>query len=887
MQKEKRKIYYFSGTHWDREWYQSFQGFRFRLVEMVNDLIEGLENDPKFKVFHFDGQTIVLEDYLEIEPDQKERLGKLISDGRIKIGPWYVMPDEFLLSGESLIRNMMMGHEICKTWGVTALKYGYICDIFGHIAQMPQIFNGFDIHYALLGRGTNEHTTPAHFLWESPDNSRCITFKLADNNGYGDFLLSPVTKENDESKIDGVLQAYLENEFARSDVPITLLMDATDHAMMTKKTADYLERIQKLYPDAEVHHTDVVHMGEELERFRDILPVKCGELREPAKKKGGFLHLITHTLSSRYPIKKANDVCQTLLEKWVEPFLFIAELSGMKLQKSYVDLAYKNLIQNHPHDSICGCSIDQVHKDMDYRFDQTKMISNQLIEAVMNEERNKQRATDNSNTLALLLFNPLPYERKETVTANIEFPLNYPNFFQEPFGYERKNSFKLYDNNGYEIPYGITEIKKGYYVRKRNQYGEHVDLYTVSFEAQIPAMGISEYKVVPFEASSRYLNVFATENRMAENEFVKLIINENGTISIVDKESKLQYNNLLRYLDDGEIGDGWYHVNPVNDRVVDSEGFPCIISLVENTPAKAVFQIAKTICIPENMEYISQGIKRSEKLIELEITSYVSLSSKANFVEVETEIQNKAKDHRLKLVIPTNIVGDTYFANQPFTFVERKIGIDTTTQEWKECEVPEKQMGGIVGKKDQFGNGLAFVSAYGLHECAAMNDNNNSLHITLFRSFRKTVRTNGEEGGQIIGTHQFKYRLVPLHPDTSYAELIRLQETLQTGIKTATVKESKEFVPKTHSYFEIFGEHICVSMIKRSERCEKNEFVVRIYNMSPNKADATFTFCKELQSVTEVNLNEEYITPVPFHGCSARVSLDGWKIKTYLIKYSV
>jgi mannosylglycerate hydrolase len=134
-------IFFFSGTHWDREWYESFQGFRFKLVKMMNSLIDTLEKNEDFKVFHLDGQTIVLEDYIEIMFQNRQRLEKLIREGRILIGPWYVMPDEFLLSGESLVRNLMMGHRISEEWGVDAWKFGYVCDIFGHIAQMPQIFN--------------------------------------------------------------------------------------------------------------------------------------------------------------------------------------------------------------------------------------------------------------------------------------------------------------------------------------------------------------------------------------------------------------------------------------------------------------------------------------------------------------------------------------------------------------------------------------------------------------------------------------------------------------------------------------------------------------------------------------------------------------------------
>ena len=109
---KKFDIFYFSSTHWDREWYQDFQSYRYRLVKLVDKLLDLFDKDPEYKTFHFDGQTVVLEDYSEIRPECKERLKTLISEGKILVGPWYVMPDEFLVSGESLIRNLMQGHAL-------------------------------------------------------------------------------------------------------------------------------------------------------------------------------------------------------------------------------------------------------------------------------------------------------------------------------------------------------------------------------------------------------------------------------------------------------------------------------------------------------------------------------------------------------------------------------------------------------------------------------------------------------------------------------------------------------------------------------------------------------------------------------------------------------
>ncbi len=183
------KLYILSSTHWDREWYQPFQGFRKRLVDFAAALCNHLEQHPEFGAFHFDGQTVVLEDIYEIRPDLRPRFEALIAAGRVLVGPWYVMPDEFLVSGEALIRNLAAGHRLAAAHGGRAWKFGYLCDSFGHIAQLPQVLKGFGIDYALLGRGTNEHSTAPLFAWRAPDGSEVITVKLFDQMGYPAYWL--------------------------------------------------------------------------------------------------------------------------------------------------------------------------------------------------------------------------------------------------------------------------------------------------------------------------------------------------------------------------------------------------------------------------------------------------------------------------------------------------------------------------------------------------------------------------------------------------------------------------------------------------------------------------------------------------------------------------
>ena len=305
---KKKNVFYFSSTHWDREWYQNFQAFRYRLVKTMDGILDGMKNQDDFKIFHLDGQTIVLEDYAEIKPENAKELTEYIKNGRIKIGPWYVMPDEFNLSGESLIRNLMIGHELSKKWGAeSAWKFGYACDIFGHIAQMPQIFRGFDIEHSYQCRGY--HTRSAqYFIWKSPDGSEIINLNQSNIGAYGEFPRRVLDRPFGEEpytleEIRERVKDFVDYLLTTSEIPVYIVSDGIDHAPLRRDTAQYIKFIEENLPDSEVYHCDLRDAGIFLEQYRDELPVVEGELNISAKWFPS-MQLIPNTVSSYYPIKK-------------------------------------------------------------------------------------------------------------------------------------------------------------------------------------------------------------------------------------------------------------------------------------------------------------------------------------------------------------------------------------------------------------------------------------------------------------------------------------------------------------------------------------------------------------------------------------------------------
>ena len=881
----KFKIFLFSSTHWDREWYQNFQGFRWRLVETVDDLLNKLEKYPDFDVFTFDGQTVVLEDYLEILPEKREKLNKYIKEGRIVIGPWYVMPDEYLVSGESLIKNLLMGSKISRSFGVEPMKYGYICDIFGHAAQTPQIFNGFGMKGALLGRGTNEHSHPAHFLWQSPDGSECVTFKLQDNNGYGAAceFVEPFEEERAEDKDIERLVNYIEYEKGRSDVPIVVAMDGLDHkpchAGGLLKVKEILE---SKYPDAIVKIASLEEILKAQEEYVALMPTFKGEINDTAKIKYGYNHLITNTLSSRYDLKSRNDHCQSLMEKWSGPFTALANTYGKKkIYKSYYDLAYKYLIQNHPHDSICGCSINQVHRDMYYRFDQVCEISAEIKNYAY--ESLNEKCSEGENYV-LSVTNPLPYRRKETIMADIYLKNDIKHRYSEPFGYEERDSFKIYDSLGNEIPYKILNINRDNQIRNSTDmtYGAR---HTVCFEADLCPLGVTEFAVVPVIGAVRYFDSLRTAYNEAENEFIKLKINDNGTIDIFDKRTGEEYKNQLNLEDNGDIGDGWYTCAPTNDIKFLTNGYPAVISIINDSPAKCTFKIEKKILVPKGIERNHEknlDIRRSDEYCEILAKFEVSINKNSPKVEVKLNINNTAENHRLRLIIPTGVTENKYFANEAFAVVEREVKLSKEREMWREACQHEKAMECFAYKKSG-SRGLAFVSGGGLHEIGAFDDKDGTLAVTLLRCVNQAPDGNLiATDGQLLGEHTYNFMLCPLDKEND-ADLKKASDALASGLYFRQKKSNSEKGSEI-SYLEVKSEkgNIVYSTIKPSEWDDGS--IIRVYNLSLEEDTAEIKLNNKNFEAYLTDMEENEISKLLIEDEILKLTVAPYKVVTIKIK---
>jgi alpha-mannosidase/mannosylglycerate hydrolase len=875
-QPETFSAHYISGTHWDREWYRPLQEYRLLLVEIIDGLLDLMEKNQDFKYFHLDGQTCVLRDYVEVRPENEGRLKALMQQGRILVGPWFTMPDLFCPGDEALIRNFLLARRISREWGVEPMPVAYTCDMFGHPSQMPQIYRGFDLRHCVLGRGTNEHTTPAFFTWAAPDGSSVFCFKLQDSMGYGAFVGSrhviehappdADTKEV-EAKARESFAKYVAHETSRTNGSVLCLIDALDHMPPATDAPRYLRILHEACPNVRAKHSILPAFFEEAEKAATDLPTRVGELREPSKTRNGYLWLIPNCVSSRVRMKQANDACQTLLERWVEPLLALANLGGAAIPTRFLRIAWEHVLTNHAHDSICGCSIDQVHRDMMHRFDQARTLGDQL--------RNKAFGTltaafadlaTKDHEFSVVIANPVPLRRREVIHFDIDLPLDYPTFFHEGFrGAQDIKSFTLQDPTGKEIPYQRLAVNPRTIERTRFALpatcgqGEFAR-YTVAAEVELPGLGFTALVVRPCPTPYRRIGSLRTGPTSAENDHLALAIAPNATLTLTDKATGETYTDLLTFEDRGELGDGWFSAHSETDEIALSSACPTQVSVVHDGPEVVTFRVAVTMSVPARFDRGTE--RRSTDRVELPIVSLISLRRGARTVEVETTVENTAEDHRLRLLLPTDAeAAETYLAHHPFDLVERRIALDPETVTWQEMELAEKPFLGLqsVGAGTR---GLAFLSAGGLHEGGVADDARRTMLVTLVRSYRRTVGTPGEPDGLEKGMLRYRYALMPFAGELPRAEALGELARLQGGLMTRQTGRNSSGYPamsgKTSlpsSYVEQKTGRLILSTVKAPE--SGGDLILRLWNPTGQKQTETVALWRRIKRATLVKLCED------------------------------
>jgi len=855
-----------SHTHWDREWYHSFQHFRMRLVDLIDHLMELLESDPDYRYFHLDGQTITLEDYLEIRPENEKRLRQLVAGGRILIGPWYNQPDEFLVSGEAMIRNLLLGRWMCDEWG-SYMAVGYVPDAFGHISQMPQILRGFGIDNAVLFRGITADQVPSEFTWQSPDGSQVLCIKMPDQNAYSNFFyrlrktLSAEGDLNPDPILEEIKELINDCIAERPTTDLLLFMDGVDHIFPNPKTPHIIALANERQEEAHLIHSTLPDFIRAVKGRKPKLRTQTGELRV-SNRKWTLQALLTGVMSSRIHLKQANEEGQVLLERWAEPFAAFAWRLGKPYPDSYLRLAWKYLLKNHPHDSICGCSIDQVHRDMVYRFDQSRLIGEKVVQDSLHfivSQANTQglqggTSPDRVGVAALTVFNPLSWTRTDSVVAMVDFPADLP--FQ---------GLRLCDPSGREIPFSLLDVEV---VHTMDQ--AHYDIpvgsawrrHRVRFTAEnVPALGYKCFLMEALSHLNRQVGSLVIGTNAAENEHLSVAIQNNGTLTLTGKESGRMLHELLTFEDGGDLGDGYNYIPPLKDVLVNSQAASAQVALVEDSPAAATFRVTLRLPVPAKAHTNRQ--ERSKETVELEITSYITLCAHLKRIDILTEVENNAKDHRLRVLFPSEMRQATVStAESVFDVVERPIAF-RECRDWKEPQPPTHPQKSFVDvSQEEFG--LAILNT-GLPEYEVKNDAIRTIALTLMRSTGQGVGHPAQfVDGQLPGKHLFRYAIYLHNGDWQRARVWKIAHHHLVPMRAIQTDLHPGHLPLEHSFLSADPDSLVVSAVKKAGRGEA--VVVRAYNTTPQRIPEGKLMARGFHKASLADLKEDAQRALEIHG---------------------
>ncbi len=379
-------------THWDREWYLPFEQFRLRLGAVVDGVLDTLEHDASFTSFTLDGQAIVLEDYVEVRPENEGRLRALLAAGRLEVGPSYVLPDEILVGGESLVRNLLLGRRVCRRFGVEPSRAGYLPDSFGHPAQLPQILAGFGIRTFLFSRGLGDELDDAGvvFRWRAGP-AEVVACQMLPH--YDNF--ARLTWYHDASERLRAIVEHFGDLVRNADGDEIVLANGSDHLPVEPELPEILAELEQTFDAAfRIGRYDEHAPGTE------GLPVHEGELVGSRLQ-----NVLRGANSARIYLKQANERAERRLLS-IETAAALRTLRGAApYPADDLRLAWRDLLRNHPHDSICGCSCDEVHRDMLVRYEQL--------------DRTLDYAEREALGVGGALVNTLPFPRRRRVDGQL------------------------------------------------------------------------------------------------------------------------------------------------------------------------------------------------------------------------------------------------------------------------------------------------------------------------------------------------------------------------------------------------------------------------------------------------------------------------------------
>ena len=724
-----------------------------------------------------------------------------------------------MVSGESIIRNLLLGIQTAERFG-KCQSVGYLPDMFGHISQMPQILKGFGIDKAVVWRGVNPQNSI--FKWQGLDKSTILATHLSDGY-YNTFLINYKNQKKD-------LKTQLEKLKPHAYDNIILFPNGGDHLAPPQDIKEVIDDINKDFPQYKFIQSTLEEYFSTIKTNKKEIETVVGELRNPDRA-----YILPGVFSARMYLKQRNYNLQNLLSNWVEPLSSIASVLGYEYSQGFISLAWKNLLQNQPHDSICGCSTDQVHKEMMPRFDAGDQISNKIIKKSM--ENIAQSLPLEKDNHYLVFFNTSDWDYSDTQKVILDFAKD-----------ENVETFKIYDENNQELAYQLiykTDMKK--FVSEINILPDWIEIRRFEIILQvnnIKALGFKYFKIeTNIQSDLKTQNQINISKESISNKYVKIYFNNENLLldDLINNDTYI----INSFESSGDAGDEYNYSPPVNDVLSKAKVLNFSIDFESHliSTLKIEYEISLPISINEDRKSMS-----SENVIN-RITSYITLKTDDPIVYFRTEINNKASDHRLKVNFSAPIKSKekdlkcTY--DTQFGLLEKEVKINEFAYDMEKYKERVEETFAIQNFADLSTevSGLTLITQ-GLPELEICKDQYYQLSLTLLRSVgwlsRDDLRTRGGGAGpsmatpdaQCLGINTFEYALYPHAKSIIKSDVIRKVNQYSIGNKYIQHKANeKNKLSLGNQLLSLMPENIIRTALKMSEN--QDGIIIRFYNPMP------------------------------------------------------
>jgi alpha-mannosidase len=865
----------------------------------MDRLLDLLEGNPAYRAFVLDGQALPLETYLGVRPTAREGVMRLVRARRLFIGPGYVLPDEFLASAESLVRNLLIGRQAAEPLG-HVMTVGYSPDSFGHAGQMPQILRGFGVDSFVFSRGLDRDTSPVknEFIWEGPDGSQVLAiwqrdfYLNANALGYPLAWAEPGAAAFQPELAVKRAKAAIESLLPHNISGVVLLNNGTDYSEPQGELVETLRLLRRELPS---YSFSIAGLEDHVSRVRRDLTRKRlrtmkGELLYP------FKDLLRGINSTRMPLKRAQHETSTLLERYAEPlstYAWLANAANHKHFPALLEGAWRSLLKTQPHDDIGGCSVDEVACENMARLEQVRgwarHIARESLWAI-----GRQVDTSRHEGVGLVVFNPVSWARSDLCRGQLQIPVDEADAW---------HTFALRDSRGGVIPYVELGRREMCWIEVRR--GFHVVGIDLAFVAEdVPPCGYITAFATPGAVSAERDSRSVQARRgptSFENCFYRMRIRDNGLIDLYDKQTNTSYRGLNLFEDAADTGDIFSFGELAGARALRFRNNKVTVRVLAGNADLMIFEVKTALRVPRRLA--PRRDARSVSQVTLPVRIEIACVRVSPRIDVRVEFVNHAADHRLRVLFPTPIVTKTCAAESKFDVVERPVHLPAPKQGsslWRTGTItvrPEgtSQHDGFVDLTDG-ARGLAILSR-GLpeHEILA-HPQGHTIALTLLRSVGWFSRGDVPErpfnagiplqvpGAQCLGPNVCEYAIYPhaggwqeggaLHQAHQFCQPFMVsradvkEEHIDFLLRMNAddpgpgrfVKEIPREGPlKTvMSFLTVRPRDIVVSAIKQGSR-RNNELIVRLYNPGNRSAAVTVRLFRAAKSCHLLTLAEQRV----------------------------